>query len=404
MFARLGPWCHDRRKLVLFLWIAALVVFNVIAGSVGDAYRQDFTLKGFESTDGFKLLEEEFPDGPASPQFGTIVFQAEEDVRDPSVREPMEALFEEVRQLEHVTLVESPYDPGGERQISTQGDAPGTIAVANVYLPEDVDFTAAADVGTQIEEMLPVEGVRVELGGYLFAEFEEPSSELFGLAFAIVILIVAFGSVLAMGLPVAVALFGIGMGSAFVDPREPPDAGTGLRAVPRGHDRSRCRYRLRAADRHPLPGAAPRRPRHPRVGRHRDRHRGSIGGVRRRDGRHLVARHAADGRRVRRRARHHCSRDGRADGARVGDAPARPARLRRRPRSNGRVGAASPPPASSHSAWSGSGSGCRRWPASVSSSLCSRSCSGSSFPRSSERCRTGRRSRAARRSRTDGAA
>ena len=126
MFARLGPWCHDRRKLVLFLWIAALVVFNVIASSVGDAYRQDFTLKGFESTDGFKLLEEEFPDGPASPQFGTIVFQAEEDVRDPAVREPMEALFEEVRQLEHVTLVESPYDPGGERQIATQGDAAGT--------------------------------------------------------------------------------------------------------------------------------------------------------------------------------------------------------------------------------------------------------------------------------------
>ena len=216
MFARLGPWCHDRRKLVLLLWIAALVVFNVIAGGVGDAYRQDFTLKGFESTDGFELLQAEFPDGPASPQFGTIVFQAEQDVRDPAVREPMEALFEEVRQLEHVTLVESPYDPGGERQISTQGDAPGTIAVANVYLPEDIDFTAAEDVANEIDELLPVEGVRVELGGYLFAEFDEPSSELFGLAFAIVILIVAFGSVLAMGLPVAVALFGIGMGSAFV--------------------------------------------------------------------------------------------------------------------------------------------------------------------------------------------
>jgi putative drug exporter of the RND superfamily len=216
MFARLGPWCHDRRKVVLFVWIAALVVFNVIASGVGDAYRQDFTLKGFESTEGFDLLEAEFPDGPTSPQFGTIVFQAEEDVRDPAVREPMEALFAEVRQLEHVTLVQSPYDPGGERQISTQGDAPGTIAVANVYLPEDIDFTAAADVANEIEELLPVEGVRVELGGYLFAEFEEPSSELFGLAFAIVILIVAFGSVLAMGLPVAVALFGIGLGSDFV--------------------------------------------------------------------------------------------------------------------------------------------------------------------------------------------
>ena len=39
---------------------------------------------------------------------------------------------------------------------------------------------------------------------------------MFGLAFAVIILIVAFGSVLAMGLPVAVALFGIGMGGAAV--------------------------------------------------------------------------------------------------------------------------------------------------------------------------------------------
>ena len=48
--------------------------------------------------------------------------------------------------------------------------------------------------------------MRIELGGHIFAEFEPPSSELLGLAFAIVILIVAFGSVLAMGLPIGVAL------------------------------------------------------------------------------------------------------------------------------------------------------------------------------------------------------
>ncbi|MDQ3294905.1 MAG: MMPL family transporter, partial [Actinomycetota bacterium] len=45
---------------------------------------------------------------------------------------------------------------------------------------------------------------------------EEPSSEVLGVAFAIVILIVAFGSVLAMGLPVGVALFGIGIGTVLV--------------------------------------------------------------------------------------------------------------------------------------------------------------------------------------------
>ena len=61
-----------------------------------------------------------------------------------------------------------------------------------------------------------MDGLRVELGGFLFAEFEQPQAELFGLAFAVVILILAFGSVLAMGLPVAVALFGIGIGGALV--------------------------------------------------------------------------------------------------------------------------------------------------------------------------------------------
>ncbi|MEY2399694.1 MAG: putative drug exporter of the superfamily, partial [Actinomycetota bacterium] len=61
-----------------------------------------------------------------------------------------------------------------------------------------------------------VHGLQVELGGQIFAAFKPPTSEVIGLAFAIVILILAFGSVLAMGLPVAVALTGIGIGGALV--------------------------------------------------------------------------------------------------------------------------------------------------------------------------------------------
>jgi len=217
VFARLGPWCHDRRKLVLALWIAALVVANGIAGSVGEAYRQDFTLAGFESTEGFELLEAEFENGPASPSSGTIVFEAEAGITDPAVRQQVEDLLAEVAAIEPVMVVESPYDPGGERLISTQGEAPGTIAVATVYLPEDVDFAEASEVSERIRELgAELDGVRAVAGGYLFAELEEPRSELFGLAFAIVILIAAFGSVLAMGLPVGVALFGIGLGAALV--------------------------------------------------------------------------------------------------------------------------------------------------------------------------------------------
>jgi len=82
-----------------------------------------------------------------------------------------------------------------------------------VEFPEDVDFALAAEARDAILADLPdIDGLRVELGGFIFAEFEEPNSEALGLAFAVVILIIAFGSVLAMGLPVAVALIGIGIG------------------------------------------------------------------------------------------------------------------------------------------------------------------------------------------------
>ncbi|HVF13093.1 MAG TPA: MMPL family transporter, partial [Acidimicrobiales bacterium] len=60
------------------------------------------------------------------------------------------------------------------------------------------------------------DGVQIELGGAILAEFEPPESELLGLAFAIVILILAFGSVLAMGLPVGTTLAGIGAGTVIV--------------------------------------------------------------------------------------------------------------------------------------------------------------------------------------------
>ena len=44
-----------------------------------------------------------------------------------------------------------------------------------------------------------------ELGGGVFNSVKAPSSELLGVAFAIMILVIAFGSVLAMGLPLGVA-------------------------------------------------------------------------------------------------------------------------------------------------------------------------------------------------------
>ena len=216
MFARLGPWCHDRRKLVLGLWIGVLVLSGVLSGVVGGGFRDEFNLPDVESKQGFDLLDEHFG-GQGTGQVGTIVFRAEQGVDDPAVRDAMQRLFDKVAATKDVEGVQSPYAPGGERLISQRGEAAGRIAYARVELPDDISFPRAAEIGKQIEEDAPhIEGLRVERGGFIFAEFVEPSTEVIGLAFAIVILILAFGSVLAMGLPVGLALFGIGIGTAII--------------------------------------------------------------------------------------------------------------------------------------------------------------------------------------------
>jgi putative drug exporter of the RND superfamily len=219
VFSRLGTWCHDHRWLVVGAWVAVLVLGNGIAGAVGDAFRDEFNLPDSESKTGFDILDDHFG-GEGTGITGTIVFEAPQGVDDPEVRSQMEDLFAFVDEEfpdNEVVRVESPYEEGNERFISSRGDRAGQIAYADVEFDEDIEFPRAEEIRNDILDRADdIDGVRIELGGFIFAEFEEPSSEALGVGFAIVILIVAFGSVLAMGLPIGVALFGIGIGSAII--------------------------------------------------------------------------------------------------------------------------------------------------------------------------------------------
>lgn len=215
MFTTLGTWCHRHRRLVLALWVVALVALGGLSSAVGTDFREDFEGPEMESTAGFDLLEEHFG-GMGTGVTGTIVFRAEQGVHDPEVKAAMEAYFEAFEGREGLTIA-SPYAEDGAFQIAFDGPEAGKIAYADIELPEDTPWSAAQEVGADLLASAPeLEGLQVEIGGQGFAEFEEPSSEIIGLAFAIVILIVSFGSVLAMGLPVGVALFGIGVGTSLL--------------------------------------------------------------------------------------------------------------------------------------------------------------------------------------------
>ena len=216
-WARLGSFGFRRRWLVLGTWVTVLVTVFALVGTIGASSDSSFSIPDSESKSGFDTLDEYFG-GFGSGLSGSIVFRAEQGIDDPEVEAVMTEFFAEVAEIEGVALT-SPYSPEGQQRglIATEGELAGRVAVARVDLTDDVTETESSEIGAEIAELAPqIDGLQVEVGGQALAEFEPPKSELIGLAFAIVILIVSFGSVLAMGLPIGVALFGVGIGAGII--------------------------------------------------------------------------------------------------------------------------------------------------------------------------------------------
>ena len=208
MLSRLGASCYRRRRLVIVLWVVTLAVLGGAAGRIGTDFSTQFSLPDVESARGIDTLSETFG-AESSGRSGSIVVRAPEGVNRPEVVQPLTEFFAELDARDDLAVI-SPFDPAAMNQISRDG----TIAFATVNLDAAIEtqeeFIAIFEDMTAIAPV--IEGVQIEYGGEVFAEFEAPSSEILGLAFAVIILIAAFGSVLAMGLPIGTAFGGIGAG------------------------------------------------------------------------------------------------------------------------------------------------------------------------------------------------
>ena len=120
--------------------------------------------------------------------------------------------------LPHVATVQSPTAPAGQFQVSKDGH----IAYATVLLDKETPDIPKADLQqiVDVAEAARATGFEVELGGQPISAVQQPpfgASEGFGILAAMIILLVAFGSLVAMGLPILTALFGIAIGFAVVD-------------------------------------------------------------------------------------------------------------------------------------------------------------------------------------------
>jgi RND superfamily putative drug exporter len=209
----LARWSTTHRKYVLLGWIVLLFGVNVIAQSAGTSYSNNFTLPNSDAQRAANLLEKSFP--AQAGDRDTIVYKVSSGtVLDPAVHARMSAMFAEVAKLPHVAAVISPYaGAGAGKSIS----ADRKIAFATVVFNEKANLLpkSAAERVVEVARAAGKPGLQVELGGQAIEATEQAGfgiSTAVGLLAAIVILLLTFGSVVAMGLPIVTALFGLGTG------------------------------------------------------------------------------------------------------------------------------------------------------------------------------------------------
>jgi RND superfamily putative drug exporter len=213
---RFATWTTGHRKTVILGWIVALVGIGMISSSVGANFTEEFKLPSSDSQEAFELLEDRFPQ--QSGVTAEIVYKAPAGADSPAVRKKMEGVFAEVAKLPHVSEVASPYESGGAAAISKDGE----IAYATVQYDVSTDKLEKDDIKklVSISEAAGGEGLTVAVGGApgeeVRGEEEGDLSFLVGLGAAVVILLLTFGSAVAMGLPLVTALFALGVGISLV--------------------------------------------------------------------------------------------------------------------------------------------------------------------------------------------
>jgi len=213
---RAGRWSAAHRKTAIWGWIAFVIAAITLGGALGTKTLSDSQSGVGESKSADLSLEKGFPQG-ATEQ---VIFHSRggESARGPQVKEAVGSVEARLRKLPFVANLTSPYAKGADGQIS--GD--GRSALLKFEIPERGGTEPDEVVGKALAQVAAVQkqhrGLRVEEVGDASGEkavsesLEEDfaKAELTSLPVTLLILIVVFGSLLAAGVPLLLALTAVG--------------------------------------------------------------------------------------------------------------------------------------------------------------------------------------------------
>ncbi len=209
--AGLARFCYRRRRLVLLTWIVGVIAVAFVGFAYGAAPDNDFSGGDSDSAKAQALIEKHFPERQGDTL--TLAIKAQRGIDDPAARQKIEKILADLATSPIVGPVTSPYQ---DKSLVTQDRR---IARTTIPLTQkEVDKTAVKPLVDMVKNASD-DGVTLALGGTQAEKAETPpqgSSESVGIVAAAVILFIAFGSLVAVGLPIVTALLAIAAGIALM--------------------------------------------------------------------------------------------------------------------------------------------------------------------------------------------
>jgi RND superfamily putative drug exporter len=215
----LARWCFRHAGLTLLGWLVLIVAIVAVHSAVGSAYTDKFTLPSTQSFNALHLLQKANPKTSGETDQLVIGTRGGRKVTDPTIRADAERLFARVAKLPYVGAVVSPYSAATSKQIAPGGtvgfaDVSWGQAATNqkVTTAESMRFDSMIKGASNATVTFAVEGNIPEQGNPQGSD----KSITIGFIAAAIVLFLAFGSFVAMLLPLVTAGFGLGAGISVV--------------------------------------------------------------------------------------------------------------------------------------------------------------------------------------------
>jgi RND superfamily putative drug exporter len=208
---RLGRSSARHPFRVIGLWLVAALVVVLLQSAAGGQFDNSFRVPGVESQRAADTLNARFP-SRAGKSARIVVHVAGGRLDDTTHRPAIDRIRQQLAAGHDVAGVTDPF-AAQSAALSADGQ---TAYVDVAYTLDKLTVTQLHDA-TRAAEGGRADGVQTEFTGELaLLAKDDPNSELIGVGVAVIVLLIAFGSVVAMGLPIVTALIGLFVGAAAV--------------------------------------------------------------------------------------------------------------------------------------------------------------------------------------------